>query len=167
MKLELIKKNKQKLLVDFNKFKSVMSLKNDLKTKWGFNPDQINKTLNKYSGQLFMYSPEHAAIMFELLERHLKPMSKHERSGYIASKKLNYIRLGDSNAPEFLFTCAFNFLLAGTIYVSLSFDLKFIICYFIIVFGLITCFLKSTTKPTFYKEILTAIENSLSTDFCN
>ena len=109
MKLELIKKNKKKLLVDFNKFKSVMSFKNDLKTKWGFNPDQINKTLNKYSGQLFMYSPEHAAIMFELLERHLKPMSKHERSGYIASKKMNYIRLGDSNAPEFLFTCAFNF----------------------------------------------------------
>ena len=109
MKLELIKKNKKKLLVDFNKFKSVMSFKNDLKTKWGFNPDQINKTLNKYSGQLFMYSPEHAAIMFELLERHLKPMSKHERSGYIASKKMNYIRLGDSNARPHREFCVSDF----------------------------------------------------------
>lgn len=166
MKLKLRNKKSHKLLVDLDNPTSVKSFKSDLNEKWEFNHDQIDKTINKYSGQLFQYSPEHAAIIFELLERHLKPMNKHERSGYIASKKLNYIRLGDSNAPEFLFTCAFDFLLAGTIYVSLSFDMKFIVCYFIVVFGSITYFLKRAAKPAFYKEILATIENNLPNDFC-
>ena len=154
----------KRLLVDFNNPKSVESFKKDLKAKWEFAPDQIEKTLKKYSGQLFKYSAEHAAIMYELIERHLSSRSKHERRGYITSKKINYTRLGDSSVTEFLFTCAFNIVLAGTVYTTLSLDLKLIVCYFICILGPATYCLKSAVKPQFFSEILAVIEDNLSTD---
>ena len=162
MKLRVKSNRRKSLLVDFNKPECVVTFKKDMCSKWEFESESVEKTLKKYSGQVFTYSAEHAAIMYELLERHLKPMTKHKRRGYITSKKINYIRLGDSSGAEFLFTCAFNVALAGGIYTALTLDLKLIICYFICVFGLVTYILKSAVKPQFFSEILTNIEESFS-----
>ena len=165
---QILKKCKRKnLLVDLDKQESINSFKNDLKTKWVFSSDQIDKTLKKYDGQLKKYGTEHASIMYELLERHLRPLSKHERRGYITIKKINYTQLGDSSVTEFLFTCAFNIVLAGTIYTTLSLDLKLIVCYFICIFAPATYFLKTAIKPRFFSEILSTVENNLSDDFDN
>ena len=150
----------KKVVVDTRNIESVSLFKVELIKKWGFEHDLIHEVLSQYNMEIVEFSYDHATIMITLLEKHLGTMTEQQKRGYIASKKVNYKRLGDNTSPVFAFT------VLSTLYTMLvsNSDLSvysFLIYAALALFGLVVIKILSSGKPKFYGQIINSVEDMM------
>ena len=154
----------RKVQVDFDSPKSKKHFIKYLTSSWNFKETDINKVIQKYSGQIEKYSPEHAALMYDLINEHFKNLSDEHKLGYISSKKTTFAYLEDSSAIEFFVTffssVVTSYIISST-NVNISFINKFEAIAIPFFLAIIVVFIKSSLKPKFYYEIITTMENNI------
>lgn len=151
------------LLVNLDSYKSKEKFIYYLVFSWGFERKNIDKELEKYSGIIKKYSPEHATLMYELIGEHLVEMDDVHKQGYISSKKNNYLCLGDSSALKFFLTfliSVFSSALVSGINIE-AID-KILVLGSVILMAMMVVLIKSSLKPKFYHEIISTVEKKLN-----
>ena len=156
--------NYKSIQVDFHNKKSRKAFADYLGYSWGVNNKTISKVFSKHSGRIRRYSPEHAVLMYELINEHFDGLSKEERLGYITSKKITFAYFNDSSALEFFITFFASIFVSAVISstsANITFWDKFCIVVASMLLAIMVVFIKAALKPKFYYEIITTIENNM------
>ncbi len=160
-----ISRNFKKIQVDINSKNSKQDFIDYLTSSWEFEPKTVKKVLKKYSGKIKRYSPQHATLMYELINEHFDNLSTEQKMGYISSRKTTFAYLGDCSALEFFvtfFASVFTSAIISSTDANIPARDKLGIIVVSAVLAIIVVFVKSALKPKFYHEIITTVENHLN-----
>lgn len=140
--------------------KKIQKFKTLMLDVWEIDNKIVEKTLNNHSDKIKKYSMEHYMLMYELINKKIKKLSKKDKIAYITCKKLKLKNDGNKK-PVFI---AINFYLFLFNF-SLSKIESWIKLLFLVIITFLECiyvYVCGTPKYKFYIKILDNIMDKIN-----